>query len=75
MAADDCQSVRGEGLWPVCYGTAYFTTALPGDPEIYTSLHLGPARPKVFYDQLGFIPTGNYYGDEPEVVLKISVID
>jgi diamine N-acetyltransferase len=42
-----------------------------GIPEIYTSYHLGPGSPKLFYDSVGFTPTGSYYGDEPEVVLKI----
>jgi diamine N-acetyltransferase len=42
-----------------------------GIPEIYTSYHLGPGSPKLFCDSVGFTPTGSYYGDEPEVVLKI----
>jgi len=43
-----------------------------GVPELYTSYDLGPASPKSFYDSLGFKPTGDFYGDEPEVVLKID---
>lgn len=42
-----------------------------GIPELYTSYHTGPGGPGRFYERLGFIPTGEYYGDEPEVVLKI----
>ncbi len=44
-----------------------------GIPELYTSYQLGSGSPKGFYDQLGFKPTGSYYGDEPEVVLKMDL--
>ncbi len=43
-----------------------------GIPELYTSYHLGEGGPETFYRQLGFLPTGEYYGEEPEVVLKIQ---
>ena len=43
-----------------------------GIPELYTSYHAGPEGPGRFYEKLGFLPTGEFYGDEPEVVLKIS---
>lgn len=43
-----------------------------GIPELYTSYHLGEGGPENFYRQLGFLPTGEYYGDEPEAVLKIQ---
>ena len=42
-----------------------------GINELYTSYHLGAGSPKGFYETLGFIPTGDFYGDEPEVVLNI----
>jgi diamine N-acetyltransferase len=42
-----------------------------GIPELHTSYHLGEASPEGFYKGLGFVPTGDHYGDEPEVVLKI----
>lgn len=42
-----------------------------GIPELYTSYHLGEGGPGLFYKKLGFVPTGAYYGDEPEVILKI----
>jgi len=42
-----------------------------GIPEIYTSYHPGEGGPEKFYQKLGFVPTGNYYGEEPEVVLRL----
>jgi diamine N-acetyltransferase len=42
-----------------------------GIPELYTSYHPGEGGPEAFYHKLGFVPTGNYYGEEPEVVLKM----
>lgn len=42
-----------------------------GVPELYTSYHPGTDGPGALYKQLGFIPTGEFYGNEPEVVLKI----
>lgn len=42
-----------------------------GIPELYTSFSPGEGGPGEFYRQLGFVPTGDYYGDEPEVVLKL----
>jgi diamine N-acetyltransferase len=43
-----------------------------GIPEIYTSYHLGEGSPEGFYRKLGFVPTGDHYGDEPEVVLRFD---
>lgn len=43
-----------------------------GIPELYTSYHLGEGGPALFYKKLGFVPTGEFYGEEPEVVLKIQ---
>lgn len=43
-----------------------------GIPELYTSYHLGEGSPEGFYKKLGFVPTGEYYGEEPEVVLRIA---
>ena len=43
-----------------------------GVRELYTSYALGPGSPEGFYRKLGFIPTGDHYGDEPEAVLKIA---
>lgn len=43
-----------------------------GIPELYTSYHLGEGSPERFYRKLGFTPTGEYYGDEPEVKLIID---
>ena len=43
-----------------------------GIPKLYTSYHLGNESPEEFYSNLGFKPTGEFYGDEPEVILLIS---
>jgi len=43
-----------------------------GISELYTSYHLGEGCPADFYQKLGFKPTGDHYGDEPEVVLRIQ---
>lgn len=40
-----------------------------GIKELYTSCGLGEQSPLGFYQQLGFVPTGEYYGDEPELKL------
>jgi diamine N-acetyltransferase len=43
-----------------------------GTPELYTCCGLGEASPEGFYKQLGFAPTGEWYGDEVELKLVIS---
>jgi len=43
-----------------------------GVTKLYTSYHLGKGSPEEFYSNLGFNPTGEFYGDEPEVVLLIN---
>jgi diamine N-acetyltransferase len=43
-----------------------------GVPALYTSYHLGEGSPERFYQGLGFVPTGETYGDEPEVVLWLD---
>ncbi|NBD36337.1 MAG: GNAT family N-acetyltransferase [Chloroflexi bacterium] len=43
-----------------------------GIPELYTSCGLGAASPLGFYERVGFKRTGAYYGEEPELVLKID---
>jgi diamine N-acetyltransferase len=43
-----------------------------GIPELYTSYDPGETGPGAFYQRLGFVPTGEYYGDEPEAVLKVD---
>jgi diamine N-acetyltransferase len=42
-----------------------------GIPELYTSCGLGEASPIGFYKMLGFTETGEFYGDEPELVKNI----
>lgn len=42
-----------------------------GIPELYTSCASGEASPEGFYRKLGFLPTGDWYGDEKEFVLRL----
>jgi diamine N-acetyltransferase len=46
-----------------------------GIPELYTSCGLGEASPEGFYKRLGFEPTGEMYGDEIELRLKLNRVD
>ncbi|MGI6131961.1 MAG: GNAT family N-acetyltransferase [Bacillota bacterium] len=43
-----------------------------GMRELYTCCETGPAGPEGFYRRLGFEPTGDYYGDQPEYVLRLD---
>ncbi|NVD41148.1 GNAT family N-acetyltransferase [Ensifer sp. HO-A22] len=43
-----------------------------GIRELYTSYGLGEASPEGFYTGLGFVRTGDSYGEEPEAVLKFA---
>ena len=43
-----------------------------GTPELYTCCGLGEASPEGFYKQLGFAPTGEWYGDEVELKLFLG---
>ena len=42
-----------------------------GIPELYTSCGQGEASPEGFYLKFGFIPTGDYYDDEIELVYRL----
>lgn len=43
-----------------------------GIPLLYTSCGQGEGSPEGFYRKLGFIPTGDHYGHEIELVLDLS---
>ena len=43
-----------------------------GVPVLYTSCGQGEGSPEGFYRKLGFTPTGDYYGDEIELILRID---
>lgn len=43
-----------------------------GIPLLYTSCGQGEGSPEDFYRKLGFLATGDYYGDEIELVLELS---
>jgi diamine N-acetyltransferase len=62
-------------------GMGYGTQAMPlliahlralGIPALYTSRGLGEGSPLGFYQRLGFERTGDHYGAEPELVLKLG---
>lgn len=42
-----------------------------GIPVLYTSCGQGEGSPEGFYRKLGFVPTGNHYGEEIELVLDL----
>ncbi len=46
-----------------------------GVRELFTSYALGESSPEGFYQRLGFVATGDHYGEEPEVVLKLDDFD
>jgi diamine N-acetyltransferase len=41
-----------------------------GIPEVYTSCDRGDESPEKFYRKLGFTPTGEYYGEEIELIYR-----
>lgn len=43
-----------------------------GIPELYTSCGQGDGSPEGFYRKLGFVPTGDTYDDEIELVLQFK---
>lgn len=43
-----------------------------GIRELYASYGLGEASPEAFYKGLGFVRTGDSYGEEPEAILKFA---
>ncbi|MGC9334354.1 MAG: GNAT family N-acetyltransferase [Anaerolineae bacterium] len=43
-----------------------------GIPELYTSHEVGEGSPEGFYRKLGFVPTGDYYGEEMEMVYRLD---
>ena len=43
-----------------------------GIPRLYTSCGQGEGSPEGFYRKLGFIPTGDHYGHEIELVLNVD---
>lgn len=42
-----------------------------GVPELHTSCASGEASPEGFYRKLGFVPTGEWYDEEKELVLRL----
>lgn len=43
-----------------------------GIPVLYTSCEQGEGSPEGFYRKMGFEPTGGYYGEEIELVLRLD---
>ena len=44
-----------------------------GRTRLYTSYSLGFGSPEGFYRRLGFEPTGDSFGEEPEALLDLSM--
>lgn len=64
-----------------CQGKGYGRRALEkliqhlkatGIPLLYTSCGQGEGSPEGLYLKLGFVPTGDHYGDEIELVLNVD---
>lgn len=43
-----------------------------GVPELFTSCETGEGSPEGFYRAFGFVPTGETYGDEIELVYRLA---
>ena len=43
-----------------------------GVPRLYTSCGQGEGSPEGFYRGMGFTPTGEFYGDEIELLLELN---
>jgi len=43
-----------------------------GIPVLYTSCGKGEGSPEGFYRKIGFVPTGDHYGDEIELILDLK---
>ena len=43
-----------------------------GVPRLYTSCGQGEGSPEGFYRGMGFTPTGDFYGDEIELLLELD---
>jgi diamine N-acetyltransferase len=43
-----------------------------GVPELYTSCVVDEGGPEAFYSKLGFVRTGDRYGEEVELVLRLG---
>jgi len=83
---DDGNDNRGVFLWRLMIarpyqGKGYGKEAMEflfkrlkaqGFPELFTSCVQGEGSPEGFYRKLGFVPTGEKYGEEIELVYKVS---
>jgi len=83
---DDGVDCPGVFLWRLMIagpyqGKGYGTAAMDllfkhlkalGIPAIYTSYGLGEGSPEGFYRKLGFVPTGDHYGEEIEGMLRFE---
>ncbi|HBK59376.1 MAG TPA: hypothetical protein DDZ84_01105 [Firmicutes bacterium] len=72
MVADNAvslaQAAYSDGAWV----RAIYHLRSMGVRELYTCCETGPAGPEGFYRRLGFEPTGDCYGDQPEYVLRLN---
>jgi diamine N-acetyltransferase len=69
MIAEPYQ-VQGYGREALLYLVEHLKAQ--GWRALYTSTGLGEGSPQAFYLKFGFEPTGEHYGDQPELVLKLE---
>lgn len=66
---------QGKGYGRIALNRLVIQLQSQGIPELYTSCGLGEASPEGFYKGLGFVPTGEMYGDEIELKLHFTQAD
>lgn len=80
---DDCPGVflwrlmiggpfQGKGFGEQTIALLVRDLKVRGFTELFTSYGQGIGSPEGFYLRLGFVPTGEMYGDEAEAVLKFT---
>ncbi|WP_160717854.1 GNAT family N-acetyltransferase [Chitinophaga solisilvae] len=63
---------QGKGYGRKVIGLVLRRLAAQGISALYTSCGEGEGSPQTFYERLGFVPTGDYYGDELELKLAFT---
>ena len=63
---------QGKGYGRLAMQRLFAHLRAQGTHELYTSCGLGERSPEGFYKGLGFIPTGEMYDDEIELILRLD---
>ena len=63
---------QGKGYGKRALGKMIKDLKAMGIPQLTTSCEQGESSPEDFYRKLGFIPTGDVYDDEIELLLKLD---